>query len=245
MLLDAYQVRVAQIRDYTTSTLGAVWSGLGSWRDADAARFARVAVPKVRAAQIATARVTAQYLGGTVARDEVMTARKVDPLIEYMRPANAVWASLAEGKSLSESVTVGGTRLLSLVSTDVQLAKTTQARRSLQAGGYKYYRRVLSGSENCALCSIASTQRYFVGDLAAIHPGCDCGVEGVSAEFDPGHVIDPQFLEATHARVGQIELIDRGGRNPDYRKLIINREHGEIGPLLTWRSDHFTGPSDI
>lgn len=243
--LDQYQTRVAQIRDFTTRSLVGVWGGLGSWRDADVARFTRVAVPKVQAAQIATARATASHLGGTVARDEVLTARKVDPKVEYLRPAKVVWKALASGAPIVEAVAAGTVRLNSLISTDLQLAKTTQARRSLEANGFEYFRRVLTGAENCALCSIASTQRYFVRDLMPIHPGCDCGVEGVGADFDPGQVLDRAALEESHARVGEIAEIDRGGRNPDYRQLIIDREHGEIGPLLTWRSDHFTGPADI
>src|SRR5690606_35409327 len=141
----------------------------------------------------------------------VLSARKVDPLEEYRRPDVMLYTALAQGLSLAEAVAAGGHRLADLVSTDLQLANATQARSSLEQGGYRYYRRVLSGSENCALCSIASTQRYHVRDLMPIHPGCDCGVEAVEARVDPGQVIDPTVLEEIHDAVGDFTgFVDRG-----------------------------------
>lgn len=31
----------------------------------------------------------------------------------------------------------------------------------------------------------------------------------------------------------------------DYSDVLVVHEHGEIGPVLGFRGDHFTGPSDI
>lgn len=232
MLLDAYQVRVAQIRDYTTSTLGAVWSGLGSWRDADAARFARVAVPKVRAAQIATARVTAQYLGGTVARDEVLGARRVDRVVEFMRPADVVWSSLASGLSIQDAVKAGGVRLSALVEADVQLAKTVQSRSSLVQGGHRKYRRILSGSENCAICLIASSNLYSTRDLMPIHDHCDCSIE-------PADRVEPVSFDPSML-AGRTTVVESlGDVATDYMDLIAVREHSELGPQLVWAGQHF------
>lgn len=241
-----YQDRRQLIRDAVSSQLGRFWASMGSYRDADVDRFVRVAVPKVKAGQLATARVTAQYLGGSVDRQAVMSARNADPAVVYRRPAVTVYTALAQGAGFVQAVAEGAARLDSLLATDMQLAHTTQARSSMSQGGYEYYRRVLSGSENCARCAIASTQRYHVRDLMPIHPGCDCGVETVNADFDPGQVIDPDYLEQVHIEVERFTgFSDRGARDPDYRDLIVTHEHGEYGPTLAWRRDHFTGPADL
>lgn len=244
--LREYQTRRGLIRDAVSSQLGRYWASMGSYRDADVDRFVRVAVPKVKAGQLAIASVTAQYLGGSVDRAAVVAARKADPQAVYRRPAVTVYAALAQGAEFVQAVAEGAARLNSLLSTDMQLAHTTQARASMTQGGYEYYRRVLSGLENCARCAIASTQRYHVRDLMPIHPGCDCGVETVTADFDPGQVIDPEYLERVHSEVERFTgFQDRGARDPDYRDLIVTHEHGEYGPTLAWRRDHFTGPADI
>ena len=79
-----------------------------------------------------------------------------------------------------------------------------------------------------------------------IHPGCDCSVDRVDANFDPGQVIDPSTLEGTHGQVAEFAgIADRGGRAPDYRELIVTSENGELGPVLRWRNQNFTGPADL
>jgi hypothetical protein len=246
--LSSYQARKAQIRGRVASQLRSVWRGLPDYRDQSVDRFVQVAVPRVQAAQIAVARATAAYLGGPLLpRDEILASRKnIAPAIEYRRPAVKVYTELSNGTVLSQAVNAGANLLESLVSTDVQLASTHQAQASLQAGGYAYYVRVLSGSENCARCMIASTQRYHSGDLMPIHPGCDCSVSKVPSGFDPGQVIDPALLESTHDLVGGFTgFVDRGGRDPDYLSLIVTNDHGEYGPTLSWLNQNFEAPSDV
>lgn len=246
--LSQYQGQKARIRELIAGQLGTLWATLPDYRDASVDRFVRIAVPKVQAGQISVARATASFLGGPVLpREQIVGVRaNVTPQVEYRRPAVKVYTELSNGASIGAAVEAGGVLLDSLLSTDIQLASTHQAQYSLGSQGYAYYVRVLTGSENCARCMIASTQRYHVADLLPIHPGCDCGVDKVPADFDPGQVIDPALLEATHEQVGAFAGIsDRGGRNPDYLDLLVTHEHGEYGPTLAWRSDHFTGPSDV
>lgn len=246
--LSQYQGQKARVRDLISEQLGTLWMTLPDYRDASIDRFVRIAVPKVQAGQIAVARATANFLGGPVLpREQIVGVRaNVTPQVEYRRPAIKTYTELAGGASLAAAVDAGGVLLDSLLATDIQLASTHQAQASLQSQGYAYYIRTLSGSENCARCLIASTQRYHVADLLPIHPGCDCGVDKVPADFDPGQVIDPELLEATHEQVGVFAGIsDRGGRLPDYRDLLVTQDHGEYGPTLAWRSDNFTGPADI
>jgi len=254
----AYQGAVERLRTDTVSAVESLWYNLPNYRDADIARFKSVAIPLVQGSQSQVASLTAAYQmqvnrqrGDTVpmaliGADEIRSPRGVDPDVLYQRPANSLYTALSRGSTMTAAVVAGFDRLQSIVSTDLQLVKTKQSQHSLEGGGFTYFRRVLTGNENCALCSIASTQRYRVSRLMPIHPGCDCSVDRVEANWDPGQVIDPELLERTHGHVAEIEgIADRGGRNPDYRQLIITSENGELGPVIRWRGDKFTGPDDL
>lgn len=257
----AHQVRL-RVENFARTA----WLTAGSWRDDDIDRLVRLIVPRVQAGQVQTAQLTAAYLaalmtartGATVAavpvvREIVTTARGVAAAEVYRRPAVTMYTALAKGALVSAAIDQGAQRLSSLVATDMQLAKTTQARRSLAGSGFKFMRRTLTGRENCALCAIASTQRYRVQELLPIHPGCDCGIDTVEAGRDPGQVLEPERLELIHSAIdAQFGGTDRAatyldGLNDrsDFLDLITVREHGEIGPVLTWRDQHFTSKADI
>jgi hypothetical protein len=38
---------------------------------------------------------------------------------------------------------------------------------------------------------------------------------------------------------------DRGARAIDYRQILVTNDHGEIGPVLGFKGQRFTGPDDI
>ena len=265
-VIRGYNNAVFEVRTRVENFARVAWSSAGSWREADVDRLVAQIVPKVQAGQIRTAQLTAAYLaslqtirsGARVAavavdRELVVAARGVAAEDIYRRPAATMYASLSKGASLTTAVGAGLNRLQSLVATDHQLAKTAQARRSLGRGGFQYMRRTLTGRENCALCAIASTQRYRVQDLLPIHPGCDCGIDTVRSNTDPGQVLDPAALELIHSAVeGEFGTSQRAaryidGRNDrsDYLDLIAVRQHGELGPVLTWRDQHFTSKDDL
>jgi hypothetical protein len=173
----------------------------------------------------------------------VQGGRGVPPEQVYRRPAVELYTALSKGVQFDEAVKRGQTRLESLVATDLQMAKVRQADASLKASGAKYFRRVLKGEHNCALCIIASTQRYKVGNLLPIHPGCDCDVEPLEGRRVP-NILDRALLEQTHQMVKEFKgQSDRSAAG--YRDLIVTHEHGEIGPVMAWRKQKFTGPSDL
>lgn len=253
-----YQAAVQRVRKAIEEYALLAWGSSG-YRDADVNRLVQLLVPKVQAGQLKVANLTASYIasiatlkaGRTVAavpvdRALVLGARGIEAAEVYRRPAVTVYTALAAGKTFTEASTVGRERLRSIVGMDLQLSKTHQARRSLEPSGFSAFRRTLTGRENCAMCLIASTQRYFKEDLMPIHPGCDCGVEPLSEREAVSQVIDPELLEQTHNWVADFAgEADRGGRAPDYRQLIVAREHGEYGPTLSWRGQKFTGPDDV
>lgn len=242
----------ANVRDRVLAFATALWNGLSDWRDADIDRFVAALLPRLEAGQLTVAKATDAYIvamtGGTPAgvTDLSQVRADVSPADEYRRPAIAMRSKLANGATVTDALAAGLARLQSLASTDLQLAHTHQARASMKAsGGVRAFRRVPSGSENCALCLIASTQRYWVADLMPIHPGCDCQVAPLGAGEHLNQVIDLKLLEATHDWVAsRTGTFDRGGRAPDYRKLITVSQHGGYGPTLGWSSQASTpGPS--
>jgi len=261
----AYDAQVLAVRAKVESYAQRLWNGLPSYRDADAERLIAALVPRVEAGQARVAQLTDAYVsrlaavetGGAILRGDVadsstLALRGVSSDEVYNRPFVTLYTNLSNGSTLTAAVTAGGARLASLVSTGMQLSKTHSARNAMGRSGITTYERVLTGRENCALCVIASTQRYHRGDLLPIHPGCDCGVRPGSG--DPNQqIINADLLERIHSAVeAEFGTSDRGARLltgdnsvSDYLDLTVTHEHGEIGPVLAWRGQHFSRGADI
>lgn len=260
----SYQQAVAQIRDRLLMVADRLWFNMGSYRDSDIDRLVSLIVPHVQAGQIQIANLTEAYFQAVGARAGVdvqyVTGGRGVPVDDvYRRPATTLYTALSQDVPMALAVTEGANRLGSLIATDMQMAKVRQSQRSLQSAGITAFIRVLTGSENCALCVIASTQRYRVSDLSPIHPGCDCSVDTLPPGFDPEEqVVNAELLELTHATIEQkLGGSDRGARNlglgktvsdtpvSDYTDLIVTRTHGEYGPTLSWRDETFTSKAQI
>lgn len=155
-------------------------------------------------------------------------------------------AQAVEDKPLTKAVTAGEKRARLLGVTDLELAEREAARQVLTTDDRapRFYERVLTGDENCGLCVVASTQRYRRAELLPIHPGCDCVVRPLPD--DARHVVDTQLLEAAHEAIAaRFGISDRSARQIDYRKILLVRQHGELGPVLTVAKHRFTGPDDV
>lgn len=269
-LLDRnYNRAVADVRARVLSYAQRSWNGLGSYRDADAERLIAALVPRVEAGQKRVAELTDAYLSrlaasqlgisivrGAVASVSTEDLRGVPAETVYRRPFATTYSSLSNGDTVTKAIGSGSERLTDLVSTGLQLAKTHSARQAMSRTGVELFQRTLTGRENCALCVIASTQRYRKGNLMPIHPGCDCGIKTFIGNPDQ-QVIAPDLLEQTHAVIrSKLAGTDRGARDlelgkftqtgiSDFTDLIVTHQHGEIGPVLAYRGDHFTGPGSI
>jgi hypothetical protein len=247
------------------AALAALFRELGSWRDDDADRFVTQAVPAVQGTQRALAALTASFiaaqateaLGRVVGPPGVPDAAVlglragVTPADVYRRPFVTLRAALADGLALPEALERGVTRLGQVAEMDMQQTYAESSRAAMRAlpaaARPTGWRRVLVGPESCALCVVASTQRYTLADLNPIHPACDCTVAPLFAgEDDPG--IEPDRLERVHAAVEQLTgRSDRGARAPDYRQLLVSMtpSHGELGPMLVRPRDQFTTAADL
>lgn len=248
-LTEAYDSQVHAIRQQITAFGQAYWDSLPHYRASAVEDMIEAITPRVTAGQLRIADLTRAYLAQCarelgwkvvlppIDQDEIRGARGVDPRVVYRRPAVDVYTALAAGKPLPQAAAEGRLRLTQLIGGDMQLAKVHASRQSMR--GYpeegQFYRRVLTGRENCALCVVASTQRYYRGDLLPIHPGCDCDVQPLPPGLAVNQVIDEGLLEQVHQiTADRLGVSDRGGRTPDYRKLLTVSEHGEYGPTLSW-----------
>lgn len=260
-VLQTYQRSTDALIKQIVQAVTQLWSSLTSWRQPDIEKFAKAVVPIVNAGQIRMASLTEAYLNqyrsietGKTYRPEGLPARDVsgskmrlgtDPEEVYKRSGKEVYKRLANGASLEDVVQSGLDRAVKAAQTDLQLTKTHVSQDILSEDDEIVgWRRVLEGDYSCALCIVASTQRYHKKDLMAIHPGCDCAVAPLYEE--QGQVIDPETLNKAHDLIKEtFGTSDRGARSPDYRKLLITHDHGELGPILAVRKDNFTGPNDL
>ncbi|MGH3448909.1 MAG: hypothetical protein ACRDP4_14925, partial [Nocardioidaceae bacterium] len=263
-LTAAWERQVADVRRRVVAVCVRMWRSEGSYRDASARRFADAITPVILAGQVRTAHLTEVYLTQLIARylaefrsmaegvatPESYSRKGTDPADVYRRPFADVWRSLAAGMPLDEAVADGQRRLVSIASTDMQLAKTHAAQRTLtraqhRTGQPMWYERTLTGAENCAMCVVASTQRYQAAELLPIHPGCDCGMRG-HVGHAPNQVIHSDRLEMLHDTLNkELGVSDRAGKAPDYRKIVTVAEHGEYGPTLTIGRHDFKGPEEV
>lgn len=235
------------------------WQNLGSWNDADVARFVDAVTPLVLAGQVQTAAITDVYLASVmttltgetvaplgVAAADLATLRGVDPVEVYRRPFVEVWTGLKKGQQFADALGVGADRLLRLVDDDLSLAHRSQSSRAYEAHGVQRYRRVLRpyrGGGTCGLCIAASDQVYKSQDLLPIHSRCRCETLPIVGSEDPGRTFNDQDIPNLYAQAAaQAESLS----GADLKKVRVQvQQHGELGPVLTEAGAGFTGPSDL
>lgn len=256
----AYFAATTALRSRLLGFVAMMYAAQGDYRDAAAEAFVLSVVPTVLAAQQVMAGVTSAYLaqviaaagGGSTApvgisQDALSGLRGVAPTEVYRRPYVQVWTDLSRGKPFDVAVAAGGRRAQSIAATDLQLAKTHTAREVMRNDRrVTGYRRVLTGPHSCALCVLASTRRYSRGDLLPIHNNCDCAVEPLFGGARPDEV-PAEELHAVIARDLGDKYVSAGGTSGpiDYHKILVTHNHGELGPVLAVRDQHWTGPSEI
>lgn len=239
---------VGNIRASIIQQLYVVWFGLDDYRNDQIDPWLEVAVPMIQTAEETISSATSTYmqlqmevLGSTAVLDipnpediAGRNLRDVDPAVVYSRPFKEVWESLGRGNPFSTAIEDGANRLRQLVETDLQLSHTHTSRTLLRdRNDVVGFKRVPTGTYTCALCLVASTQRYHKLDLMPIHPGCDCRVAPIIDSSDTGQIIDKEFLEEIHKAVEkQFGFSARDARQLDYRKIMTTFNHGEYGPTL-------------
>jgi hypothetical protein len=268
----AYQSQTDALRAQVAALVAAAWDGLGSWRDSNVGPFLKDAVPLVLAGQRQMLSLTLGYLAAqrvaalgrsipvavnAAAVTGAAARNGVDPADVYRRPFSLVWRQLADlprvPGAVEQAIDAGRKRLEQTVLTDLQLTKVQASQRvAEQDRAIVGYQRVLEGPHSCALCIVASTQRYHRVRRLDVHPGCDCSVRPIYGDEDPGQLLDPTRLADVHDRIEQRFGVSNSAARgipsrglPDYRNVLITHDHGELGPVLGVRGQPFTGPDDL
>lgn len=156
-------------------------------------------------------------------------------------------------------------RIAQDIITDLQLVQRDAAWARVQIDPrLPQWRRVLSGAENCPLCTVAATNTYTKIRRIQLHPNCDCGIEPI---VDTDVMATPlvRDLPDVYRRMAEMRVRGSGiSRKTDvtgpvtlYPDLLHARidpgdlpgvevvEHGELGPTLWVQGQRFTGPDDI
>ena len=261
-----YSAGLADLRATVVAEVQRSWLALSSWRDADVAAWIAEVVALVEAGQSQTVAATAAYLeqsavlvtGSAVPAPLDFTAYTIEALRGvaaaevYRRPAVTTYTALANGAPLDAAVELGRQRAGDLAATDLQLAKTHASRDTITRDPrVTGWRRVLEGSKSCALCIVASTQRYHREALMPVHAGCGCSVAPIYGSKDPGQIIDPGTLDEVHARIAErFGASDAGaraipGEALQYRDALVVHEHGELGAVLADAAHDFTPQSAL
>ncbi|MGW4127964.1 hypothetical protein [Amycolatopsis japonica] len=190
MTPEQFAVRRRDLSEHVKRALVLLFTGLDSWRDEDQARFLEQAIPIIRGGQSALASLVAAWvaqLAGDAAgyriappsipaTAAVNLRNGVDDTDVYVRPFVEIYTLLSKGASLTEAVTSGELRLREITEMDLQQTYSYASRAALEElpedARPRFWRRVLNSPENCAMCVLASTQRYRIQKLKPIHPGC-------------------------------------------------------------------------
>lgn len=268
----AYQTQTTDIRDRVLSFIAMLWRSLGVYRDPQMKTFKTQLLPVVIGAERHMASLTSSYLA-TVRQLQVGgfdTPASVDlsrvtgtatrngaaPELVYERPFTKVWRELRDGTTPEDAISRGLSTAQKAAVTDIQRTKILTANDVIRTDrAATWYERILEGTQSCGLCIVASTQRYHKAKLLPIHPGCDCSV--TTRYGDPGdEPLNQPRLEAVHDAIettfgasdpGARRIADQyiEGRPLTYRDVLIEHEHGELGPVLAVKGHKFTGPNDL
>lgn len=233
-----------------------LWGDFGDARDPNlVAGNAAQSASVVDAALAQTRLLTRSYLT-TVLRELGVGDLRLPPVVDlyprsgvseldvYSRPARQFTYALSQGSSLDEARTVAVQRLEAIATQDVKAADRDEARTVYTAVPRVIgYRRVphpeLSNTGTCGLCWVASQRRYRSSDLMALHgPSCNCTTLPIVEGDDPGLRLNRADLDALYAAAGRTSA-------DDLREVRVSvNEHGELGPILGNRGDHFRGPRE-
>lgn len=130
---------------------------------------------------------------------------------------------------------------------DMLLAHREQEHRFLRSKrivtGWRYVvHPELSPSGTCGLCLAASDRVYNRTRRRAIHAYCKCEAVEITGEpgQDFGFQLNQDDLGVIYAKAGGTKAGDALRRT----RFTI-REHGELGPVLTYRGQQFRGPKQV
>lgn len=157
----------------------------------------------------------------------------------YRRPVDEFIWRRRNGSSLAESKESFEQRMRDIAEADIAAADRDEARLIYDwAPLVTAYRRVihpeLSKSGTCGLCIVASQRMYSTDELLPLHGGsCNCDTLPITKDNDPGFRLNDADLKEIYAAAGSNAADDL------VNTRITITEHGELGPVLIKKGDHF------
>lgn len=216
---------------------------VGQWySDAAVRAFKTQVIEIVFEAQRAVGGVTAEFLdqvldeldGGPVPTGPFQLPeqlRKVDPMVEWERPAKEYRRMRSQGMSAAEAQQRAADRAELLADDDISAAQ--QHATVIRLADYPRvigYRRIihpeLSQSGTCGLCAVASDRRYKIGTLMPVHARCKCSVLPITRRHDPGSALNAADIKQLYGTAGSTGAADLK------KTRIWVVEHSELGPQL-------------
>lgn len=191
------------LKTNTATAVGTAWRNLPGYERSDLKRFVEVVTPLVQGGQrrgVANAVAHAsKQIGKAPAKIDpeqivLRTRGSVTPEEVYQRPFLRTWRLLKEGVPYEDAVARGQAYAEAAAANDVALAiRDTYAELTRTEPAIWGYQRVPSASA-CSYCQIASTQRFYRGDLEPLHTWCRCGVEILESFGDPTAKYGPTVI---------------------------------------------------
>ena len=221
----AHKAQIARIKQAAASTYATAWGQLGSYNREDIPRLLAATLPISQAAQRQTIAATNALIAQRLRRQPAQITAEdymgervrggVSPEEVYQRPLRRHWHMLKQGATWEQAQGSALAVASASLASDVMLSmRATVSGLQLREPGAWGYQRVPSGNA-CDLCILASTQRYYSGELEPLHNNCGCGIDIITAEDDPGRVINSDRLEAIKAGDSQLAIRQTGEYGPE------------------------------
>lgn len=236
----AHKAQIARIKAQANTAFKIVWDNLEGYNKENLPQLVASAVPISQAAQRQTVDITNALVARRLKRQPLTLDHRqftgqrvrggVTPEEVYSRPLKRHWHMLKQGATWEEAQASGLAVASASLASDVMLSmRATVAGLQLREPGAWGYQRVPGGNA-CDFCILASTQRYYTGELEPLHVGCGCGIDVITATDDPGQVINSDRLDAIKQGNSELAIKQNGEYGPE---IITNAAQPPIqGPRL-------------
>ncbi len=135
-------------------------------------------------------------------------------------------------------------RMATIVEDDLAATARDEAQKILWAAPKVIgYRRVIhpefSKTGTCGLCVVASSRFYTKAELMPLHGNCKCTISPITSTQDLGTRLNREDLDKIYREAGS-------NYAEDLKKIGVTiNEHGELGPILTRKGNHFRDVADV
>lgn len=256
--VDQFAGASEQLRNQLSAAVIATYAGRNFYAAAEVAAAAQAAAAASNTQTAYAAGLASQYVAVTsslIAGEALPAPTLVLPALRngvpmetvYARPAKLFRRLRAQSVDPATAFERSMAYATQITHTNVLLAQREAYQQTLErlerAAGVTGYRRVvhpeIARTGSCGLCIVASDQVYHSSQLLPIHGGCNCTILPIVGALDPGSSLNNKTLTDFYTQAG-------GNLSEQLKKTRVTvNNHGEYGPVLTYKGQKFTGPDDI